>query len=211
MTATLVGAIALPPRPIALDALLAAAVVVRDQVPPAMHAGEVVPIEVPLARDPRGRFHLASVASYEAEVREARHVTRRPVVEEAQAMGDPKRKRMQISAGPDKAYRFPLETAHLVDDRLDWWCVGDAREIEELLGLVGHLGKKRSVGLGRVREWRVTECEPWGDGFPVVMDERPLRPLPLDWPGVHPGSARAFACLTYPYWLREREVEAWVP
>jgi CRISPR type IV-associated protein Csf3 len=212
VTARIAGAIVMPGRPIALDALLAAAVVIRDAIPPAYTSAEVVDIEIPIAREPGGRFHLASCASIRVEERETRYVNKRPPIAEAQLFGAPKLKRMQISAGPSKGYRIPMEALHLEGDRLDWWCVGDEVEVPALLALVTSLGKKRGVGIGRVREWSVEPCKSWGDGFPVVApDGTPMRPLPLDWPGVRVDAARAYACLRPPYWLRECEVECFVP
>ena len=53
------------------------------------------------------------------------------------------------------------------------------------------------------------ECEPW-DGFPVMRDGKPLRPLPPDWPGlVDP--EMGYSCVTYPYWLAEAEDVCAVP
>lgn len=208
--ARIVGAIALPNGPLLIDGILAAAVAVRDQLPPPANADACVPIEIPLAKEPGGRFHLASFSTYRREASELRWLNRRPVIAEAQTMGDAKLRKLDISSGANKGYRIPLETMHLEGDALTWWAIGDADEVRELLELVPYLGKKRSVGLGRVREWIVEECEPWGDGFPVVRDGHPTRPLPLDWPGlVEPNTA--IRCITYPYWAHTREVLCAVP
>lgn len=199
VTARLLGQVSMPDRPLALDALLAYAVVLRDHITPAATPEQVVPIEIPVEREPGGRFHLASHAVFTAEQRETRYQVKRSVIGEAQAMA-PSLRRMQISAVHSKGYRIPFEAMHVRGDELRWWAIGDAAAVLALLDLVTHLGKKRASGLGRVREWLVEPCEPWGTGFPVVDPAgRPLRPLPLDWPGLADGCAVERCTITYPY------------
>lgn len=210
ITARLQGAISLPGGPLALDSLLAAAVAIRDNIPPATTPAEIVPIEIPIAREPTGRFHLASFSVCAFEVHERRYTNRRFPVEEAQAMGAPSIRRIDVSAGPSKSYRIPREAGHVEDDVLRWFCIGDAAEIRALLDLISYLGKKRAVGLGRVLSWSVGSCEPW-DGFPVLRDGQPLRPLPPDWPGLAPDAERAYRTLTYPYWINTARVLCVVP
>lgn len=210
ITAQLRGAISLPEHMLALDGLLAYAVAQRSGRPPPRTAGDCEPVEIPIAREPGGRFHLCTVAMFAAEQAELRWVNRRAPIDRYQELGDTKIRRVQITAGPDKSYRLPLETFHTEHDQLLWYAIGDAPAVEDLLGDVGYLGKRRAVGLGRVVEWRVEACEPWGDGFPVVRDGQPLRPLPLDWPGLADPPV-AYRTLTYPYWDHTREEPCAVP
>lgn len=210
VTAHMRGPVCLPNGPIALDALLASAVCTRDGLEPALTASECTPIGIPVAMEPGGRFHLASVSHGAFEEREGRWVNRRFPVPEAQAMGDARLRRIQITAGACKSYRLPLEVQHLAGDVLRWWCLGDVDVIRQLLDLVGYVGKKRSVGLGRVVRWDVSECEAW-DGFPVLRDGYPLRPLPVDWPGLSVSAERAYRVMTYPYWRRSMEELCAVP
>lgn len=209
VTAQLAGQLAMPDGPIALDGILAAAVAVRDGLPPVVTPVSILPIEIPVEREPGGRFHLASFAAFEWEAFERRHIHRRFPVAEAQAIAGPKLRRINISTGPAKSYRIPLEVGHLVDDNLTWWCRGDAVAIRDLLALISHLGKRRAVGLGRVRSWDVRACRPW-PGFPVVRDGLPLRTLPPDWPGLDRPTL-AYRTMTYPYWLRADEELCAVP
>ena len=202
ITAIIPGPIALAQGRLAFDALLAATIAVRDNIPPAMSVEELVPIEVPIQREPAGRFHLASFAIGQPVQHELRYVNRRFPIEQAQMFAESSVRVLRINAGPSKSYRIPLETMHLLHGRLDWWCVGDAVAIGVLLESITHLGKKRNVGLGKVGTWSVRPCEPWGDGFPVVRDSRALRTLPPDWPGLVEYDIRQ-ARLTYPYWLRD--------
>jgi CRISPR type IV-associated protein Csf3 len=209
ITARMAGAVCLPEYGLALDACLAFAECQKLGLAPAFNAAEVVPIEIPVATEPEGRFHLCSNSVAVIDQRETRYVQRRPVVAEAQLMGR-RIRRMQINAGPSKGFRIPMEVVYLEHDELRWWCVGDLEGVRGLLDLVHHIGKRRGVGVGRVLEWSVVSCEPWGEGFPVVLEGNPLRTLPPDWPGlVDPMIVPA--TLTYPYWLMERRQDCAVP
>jgi len=208
--AVLSGPICMPDHPLALDGLLGAAVCVRDDISPATTAAEVVPLDIPIARSACGRVYLASCAQCEAEEYELRYTHKRAPIEQYQTMGGPKLKTVNITAGANKGYRIPRETAHLVDDAITWWCVGDAAEVSALLRLVHHLGKRRAVGLGRVREWSVQSVEPW-DGFPVLHEGEPLRPLPTDFPGLAAAHDVAYAVLQPPYWDNSRSELCAVP
>lgn len=209
VTARTRGGIALPSGALALDALLASAVAMRDALPP-VSVGGVTPIEIPVQREPAGRFHLASFAMVRFDGFDLRWVNRRFPLPEAQALAGPRLKRIQISTGPCKSFRIPMESGHPAGDLLEWWCLGEEEPIRALLALVTHLGKRRGVGSGQVAEWTVKRCDSWGDGFPVVRDGRALRPLPLDWPGLVAPTA-GYRCLTYPYWERTREEMVAVP
>lgn len=208
ITALLGSGTALPYGPLALDALLAWAVAARE--------GFMAPvdgyreIEIPVAREPGGRFHLASFSCGEVVAHEASWVNRRFPVPEAQALAEPGFRRIQINAGAQKSYRIPLELQHFRDQRLTWFALGDGDRIADLLSLVTHIGKRRGVGHGWVREWRVEPCEPW-PGFPVLRDGQPMRPLPLDWPGLAEDAERRYCRATYPYWRRVDEVACAVP
>jgi CRISPR type IV-associated protein Csf3 len=205
--AELSSAIMCGPDGIALDALLMAAVALRDNLPP-IGFGERRELAIPIAKE-RG-VYMASLGQWRAEAHERRHVHRRPPVLEAQSLGSPQLRRMVTTAGPNKAYRIPVSVAHAENDAIVWFALGDPVGVRELVALIGYVGKKRSVGLGRVTRWTVEDCEAW-PGFPVLdMEGRPLRPLPLDWPGL--GAHRVEPrVLEPPYWERWREQDAAVP
>lgn len=205
ITARLRGGIALPHGPLALDALLAWRVSQDLVLAPPRSADECERIDIPIQLEPGGRFHLCSFSESTADAHEVRYINRRAPLEQYQLRGNANVRRVQITAGPDKSYRIPLEVQYVVGDSLRWWCVGDADAISALLSRVPYLGKKRSIGLGRVAGWDVSPCEPWGDGFPVARNGDPLRPLPLDWPGLGSNPAQAFRTLTYPYWDHAKE------
>lgn len=207
VVAQLGGRIAIPGGPLALDALLAAAVCLREGVPPAPRVEDLRPIEIPVVRAAGGRFHLASFSMGAFEHYEKKFTNRRFPVEMAQAIGAESVRRIGISGGPGKTYRIPLEVGHVAQDGLQWFCVGDPDEIRALLALVHYLGKRRGVGLGRVLGWTVEPAEPWEDwkGFPIVSPEgRPLRTLPANWPGLVDPMV-GYKTISFPYWRREAE------
>lgn len=208
IVATLHGAIAVRSANLMLDALLMSATATRDGLPP---PPPIRDIPIPVAKSPCGRVHLATQGFSKLEQAERRWKNRRFPIAEAQMFGDAKLKRINITGGPCRSYRIPLETSHVANDEIEWWCVGHAREVEALLtGWVGYLGHRRAVGLGRVMHWHVEECEPW-DGFPVVRDGRPMRPLPIDYPGLAEDVERAIRCVAPPYWRRAEEELCAVP
>lgn len=208
VVATVPGPIAMPYHPVALDSLLMAAAALRDNIPPVDWLDAPTEIAIPVAQE-RG-IYLATTAVYRVAESDRHWLNRRFPIEEAQAMGNDRLKRVMLSTGPTKSYRLPLEVVYLVDAKIEWWCVGDREAIAELLCLVACLGKKRSTGKGEVAAWTVEECEEW-PGFPVVRDGEPLRALPLDWPGVSADAERGYRVLAPPYFQRWREEEAYVP
>jgi len=118
-----------------------------------------------------------------------------------------------VNLGAQKSKRAPREAFYMRGDRLTWYAVGDGLGVSRLLADIDHVGNSRGVGSGRVREWEVDEIEAWEPGFPVLLAGRPLRSLPLDWPGVDQSKARVEArVLQPPYWHRraERQIECWV-
>ena len=197
------GQISLAHRHLALDGILASQVALREQLPPPSCAADCQPIEIPIQREPGGRFHLCSFGEFELTEFDIRWVNRRAPVDQYQHLTSAKGK-VLITAGPDKSYRLPLETGHLVNETITWWCIGDDDAIRDLLVGVRYLGKKRSVGLGAVEWWDVSLCDTW-PGFPVLRDGSPLRTLPLDCPGLAEDPPVAYRCLTYPYWAHEHE------
>lgn len=205
------GAVCLQNGPIALDGLVMWAAHVRDG-DDALAEDRSKPNEkpIPIERSPCGRVYLCSVGAFEVDVHEARWVNRKFPAAEAQALAAPSFTRIRIVAGAQKSYRLPLDTVHLVGDVMTWWCIGEPRELGELLSLVSYLGKRRAVGLGRVERWDVDPCEPW-EGFPVVRDGRPLRPLPPDWDGLAADVERAHQTLRPAYSRRWAEELCAVP
>jgi hypothetical protein len=203
----LVSPIVLPERSIAIDSLLAAAVVRRTGQPLASSAHECAVVEIPVQRSPCGQFHLASFAQFAIEKRGSAFTNKRFPMREAQSMSTVKR--VTESTGASKGFRIPREQLHV--DALEWYCIGQHEMVVDLVLDVTALGKKRGVGMGEVRfgSWQVSVAEPW-DGFPVVRNGEPLRPLPVEWSGLT-SCEHGYARLTYPYWDRSSEVLCAVP
>lgn len=201
------GQISLPNSPLALDALLASQVAARAGLPPPASAEDCQPIDIPIKLEPGGRFHLCSFSVGKLIEHDLRWVNRRAPVEQYQQYGVTGR--VQIQGGPDKSYRIPLEVGFLEGSCLTWWCIGDRDQITDLLSGVLYLGKKRNVGLGKVTTWTVNPCKRW-NGFPVMRGGKPLRTLPLDWPGLS-DPPTAWRTIAMPYWDHSKEELAACP
>ena len=217
ITATLRGGICCPGEGPQLDTLLASTIAKRLGYPPPRHANDIRKIEVPLARSACDRIYLCSVGIYDIECVEKDWTNRRFPTEKALIQADPNDLRViNIKAGAQKSYRLPRERAHLLNDSMYWFAEGDAPAVAEILVDVHHLGKRRAVGLGEVIEWKVERWPAW-TGFPVLWpDGTPIRPLPLDWPGVADTSQRGWRTLAdtargIVSWARHLEEELWLP
>lgn len=207
ITATMVSPVAVPLFPVALDGLLAAVICERQGL--IAGVGEFQHIEVPVKRSECGRYHLASVAHYESRASVHGYVNKRAPVVEYMHLGNDKIKSVNTGTGRNKAFRIP-QPRTLVDC-MRWWCIGDRGKIEPLLALVTHLGKKRSVGHGKVTRWDVERATEW-PGFPVLRpDGTPLRNLPMDTPGLGPSTAVGWGPLSFPYWDQTAAVEVAQP
>lgn len=86
-----------------------------------------------------------------------------------------KDRKINIGAGPTKGFRIPLPLSQF--DSVVWHLVGDEGEVQAMLDMVTHLGKKRNVGWGRISKWQV---EPVDFNWSLVRAEGgPACPLPL--------------------------------
>jgi CRISPR type IV-associated protein Csf3 len=197
----------LPDGGLYLDSLLVYQVA-RERGLVCLDATMLSPIEIPIAKEPGGRFYLCSAGqSVEIEA-EMQHTVRRPIVAEAQRLATTRLRRIDITGGENKGYYLPRPVGYL-ENGIEWWCLGEAEELRRLLSCVTHLGKRRAVGLGRVDAWSVEPCEPW-PGFPVVRDGKPLRRLPIGWPGVEEARC-GFGTIAPPYWDQSREEPCLLP
>ena len=171
--------------------------------------GEIQRMAIPVEREPGDRFWMASSPDVLWDQREQRYIHRRFPIHEAQMLGDAKLRRVHIGAGACRSYRIPGDVAWADGDAIRWWCIGDKDAIEDHLIEIRYLGKRRAVGRGIVGQWVVEPCESWA-GFPIVRDGQPMRPLPLDWPGlVDPPTA--YHTLSPPYYRHADEILCAVP
>lgn len=150
---------------------------------------------------------LCSHAKPELFEMETRYTNRRMPLNLARHLCDGTR-RINMSVGAEKSYHVPYSAGLLRAGFVEWWLMGDLVRVSSLLRLTSHLGARRGVGYGRVDRWEVNRCDTW-EGFPVLRDGRPLRPLPHDWPGVFE-AVPGFATLRAPYWDLTKEESAWV-
>lgn len=209
ITATLSSPLGEQLYPLAIDALLAAAICEENGW--IAGVGEWHDVEVPLARSPCGRFHLASVAHYRVARYLQGYVHKRAPVPEYMALGGPKIRRVDTGTGANKSFRIPQPRAILAS-RMSWWAVGDPTEVERLLALITHVGKKRSVGFGRIAKWYVEPMDATWPGFPVLRhDGTPMRNLPVDYPGVSEFADRRWGPVSYPYYDHGRSTEVACP
>lgn len=204
VTAKLRGPMMRPQNGIHLDSLLMARVAVMERRPPIeWQDTRAEEPEIPIAKSACGRVFLASNSIFTVEAHEKSFTNKRFPMGEAQSMGAPTFKRVLVGGGLSKGFRIPRELVHVEGDQVVWFAVGEPERVEEILSTVASIGPRRGVGLGYVDAWTVEEVEPW-EGFPVLRDGRPLRTLPLDWPGL--GEHRVtHGVLAPPYYERHRE------
>ena len=80
--------------------------------------------------------------------------------------------------GRHKEYRMPLP----IQSCLNWraYGVGDIAEIRRLLARVHSVGKKRSQGHGRIKEWQLTEI----DAFSYFHEGQFIKAFPVAYPNM---------------------------
>lgn len=203
------GRIELPMKELALDSLLARQVAVLFGAPPPSSAADCCPIEIPVQRSKCGRFHLCSFAAPRLQHHEKIHRHRQAPVESYQWLSAD-RSAVNMGLGVDKSYRMPGTVSHVNGERLAWYCIGARRPIAQLCAMVHYLGKRTSNGHGKVDGWSVSTVTPWDEGFPVVRDGKPTRPLPPEHPGLI-GAKLRYRTLSYPYWDQSSEELCAVP
>lgn len=107
-------------------------------------------------------------------------------------------KTANVSSGHMKAYDLAIPTVFARE--VVWHAFGDADKVQALLTrFVPAIGKKRNIGSGTVREWRVEVVE---EDRSTVADGGPMRRLPA---GATSGPARSGA-IRPPYYHHTRLV-----
>lgn len=198
-------------RPPMLDGILARVIADQNHMVPIGDPSTWPEIDIPLQKHESGAFWMCSSGYCEVEASDIGHKHRRAPWVEYARLGNAKIRRVDIATAEDKSYRIPYEKKILHQDTIEWWCIGDEARTRELLMRCHYLGKYVATGKGRVREWIVEPCEPWGKGFPILRDGKPMRPLPLDTPGLVSPFKQAFATVRPPYWFHAAEELVAVP
>jgi CRISPR type IV-associated protein Csf3 len=189
-----------------LDGLLAAAWMLRQHGgdPGCLQASRATPIadlREPVLPVPRlvvlGRqVWAASAAWYDdnAEIG-ATHLTRRRDSEDVARLSRP----YNPAFGPGRDRLIRSQT--VLCSEVAWRCLGHAREMRHLLGLISSIGTRRRHGQGRVREWIV---EPSGDGMRWLCNRGILaRTIPAAW--LVDGASTTLGAVEAPYWHPGRQ------
>ena len=120
-------------------------------------------------------------------------------------VADPPAIREQV--GRYRSVRLPVPAS--VCGTLEWDCVGDRTEIEEMLAEVRSVGKRRGTGHGSVTAWEITDVtDPHAGHGEWTPHGNPARPMPptVGWEGT-----TGIAPLRAPYWLPGAGVEVMTP
>jgi hypothetical protein len=141
------------------------------------------------------------------------HIAKRLAVEHADLLREKQRLVVAMGNSTFKSYRLPLMLRGVA--RIVWFALAHRRPVLKLLKSVVALGKKRSLGYGRVERW---EAEYVGDddwswvaqseAGPVLM-----RPLPIcdELPCGLLGAKADYGAVQPPYWHPDRYTERVVP
>lgn len=113
-------------------------------------------------------------------------------------------KAANLGAGHMKAYDLAVPTVFARE--VVWHAHGDLERVAALLTrFVPAIGKKRNLGSGTVREWRV---EPCADDHSTIADGAPMRRLPF---GCASASSTRVGAIRPPYYHHTRLVMAVEP
>lgn len=183
-----------------------------DRKFPAPKQGE---IPIPMRREWLGPMFVARCSApilAKPSMETAEYIGKKIGVEHAGLMAERERKIVATGNSWTKSYRLPLRLR--VVDSVVWFAVGDRRVCLKLLRRCEAIGKKISVGYGRVSSWDVEAIEDDLSWFapspvgPVLMTSLPVGPwLPADLIGCR----RDFAACCPPYWHPDRYGEVVVP
>jgi hypothetical protein len=195
-------------RPLYLDALLLAAIGERmgaDRPDGWAAEADVIAASLPLARveSPYGWWWAASAVTPRGPEAPG-HLNRVPLVEEAGRWTA--QRSLNQAAGPDKRLRKPYYSRPAMLS-LTWTCVGEPREVAELLTRIAGVGALRGHGHGWVRGWTV---EPGGPPLAAYASDVTLRHLPAELRVRLDGDvARRQIPLRPPYHRRRDAVPCW--
>lgn len=173
-------------------------------------------IPIPLARQRIGGWDVACCSwPILGPVHEdkSEYVTKKIATENAAMLAPQSRTVVTTTNSWTKSYRLPLRT-RLVE-RVAWFAVVDGpSRLRQVLKRVESIGKKPSIGYGRVAEWTVEPVEEDHSWFapspagPVLMTALPAG----DWlPSGLVGYRRDFGACVSPYWHQDRYTEIVVP
>jgi len=106
--------------------------------------------------------------------------------------------RIRTNSGYFKDFMLSLPT--IVSDTVYFYCCADKKEIQRLLSNLTHLGKKTSVGGGRIREINITST---AEDYSMYKDGEVMRPIPTKVdprPVIQEGMRWSQSTYKPPYW-----------
>ena len=93
----------------------------------------------------------------------------------------------------------------MIVDKVIYYVRGDIDVIYDLLKGLKHLGKKASIGMGKIKETIIEEIK---DDYSLIKNNSPMRNLPsLEKYSKLENSSRVLMPLNPPYWKNYRSVE----
>ena len=166
-----------------MDGLLMALMAKVQRLPP-IEIKEVCDIPIPIQRHDLGFYHASFGRGSEVSGGADQSWRRRRFpIREAALIGNEKVTKIPVNMGPHKSVNIPLYTR--IIPRIDWWCIGDLREVRDLLKHCLSLGKERNHGFGTVGQWDIEEAEEdYSLLYPSPDPEMaiPSRSLPINLP-----------------------------
>jgi CRISPR type IV-associated protein Csf3 len=158
---------------------------------------ELIDPDLPLERrEANGEWYWAASFALGEPMHEFRNFWhKRFDAQEAEDYADfqGRRGKVNVGAAQYKNYRMPL-TIFLVPE-LTWYVVGDEDKLTPLLWQITSIGKKRSQGYGKIREWEIEDAD---------EDLSHLRAIP------DPGGDAIYG-VRPPYWLGSNVMRVAIP
>lgn len=190
----------------------------RHETPLAPQRGdnlEVGKIPIPLGRRKIGGWWIplcsAPILS-DVEAEWTVYINRKFPSEYGFMLKEKERTKISVSNAEFRSYHLPRR-ARLVQ-QVRWFACGKAKDMRKLLRSVSAIGRKTSIGYGRVWQWSVEHVEhdySWFADSPsgqVLMRPLPVcEALPVDMIGARKG----FGACVSPYWLPSRFTEVMLP
>lgn len=140
------------------------------------------------------------------------HVAKRIDADNAALLAPEARVKFPVGNSWTKSYRLPLRVRRL--DRVCWFAAADRRPLLHTLKQCQALGKKTSIGYGRVTGWEIEETDQHLSWYACIPQGRLLMAtLPVgDWlPPDLVGYRHGFGAVAPPYWHRERYTDIVMP
>lgn len=171
-------------------------------------------IPLPIKRENFGEYLIpkCSYPIYQADYEWHEHYCRRFPTDRVDLFDQSQLTKINTTGGEFKSYRLPAR-ARLIN-KIVWFCEGTRKPLLKLVKGVPSLGKKRSMGYGKITRWeaeRVDKDYSWycdREGQLLLM-----RPLPKsdDLPETLTGYRDDYGAVQSPYWHPDRQIERIVP